>query len=275
MHKIGYTDSRGAFVPLYDLPDTLSELPAEYFPYFCDLVQQIQSSALTVETAATHLAIRMTGADHLRTYNTRACDNIALVASELIALFRDTLSHQHNPMPRIVLSDGLSVRALGFGLTDATAREFLHLYTQLRRYIESPSEQRMDYLLSSLYPSSDPDIQSQVEGYMHTLAAPARQHLYAHIAASYSYLTSGVIRLYSITTTFRELFYAPATDTDSTPSEHPKDFADVLVSIAESGAFGPLDKVYDTNIVVLLRYMQTKHEEAERLKKKYKNVKKH
>lgn len=276
MRKIGYVDRHETFVPFCELPETLSEMSSQHFLYFCELIQGIQQGTLTVDSAATHLAIRITGAHRLRIYNTRACNNISLVASLLIPLFHDTLAHSHNPFPQLPLPDGRTIRALGFGLTDATARDFLHLSTNLRRYMKDRTSRNMDYVLASLYPSADPDIRTLVEQAVSGLPAPAREHLFAFVSASYTFLTSGTIRLYGIRTSFRDIFYTPSSPAEeSSDVESQKDFSDVLLSIAETGTFGPLEKVYDTNIVILLRFMQNKHEEAEKLKQKYKHVKKH
>lgn len=268
MLKIGYNDKTGAFIPLYDLPEKLEELSPEIFPHYCALSQRVNRGELTRDQAATRLAIHIAG-ETPDTFNDRMCENIATMASVLLPLFGDTLEHTHNPLPVLELAGGDKIPALSYGLANATARQFLNLSTRLRLYFEDRTAERLDGVIEALYPAPDGREQAAATA-VAGLPAPLKEHLLAFIASSHTFLTSGTFRYYSIRTSFRDIFHIPAGNvSDGEASERKRDFSDALLSVAETGVFGPLEQVYQTNIVTLLRFMQNKYEEAEKLKKKY------
>lgn len=278
-NKIGYNDSKGRFVPQYEIPEDVSELSEELFVAFCGLCDQLNTGVLTRDQASVRMALEVLG-ELPGTYNEKMQENIALVARLLGTLFDGTLKKSINPIGSFGYGKH-TARSLGYGFFDATAGQYLHVVTATHRFHQADTalreaapdtdttalkehrERMMDDLICALYPTACEELAQVIRERVCALPSSTRGHLVSYALASNVYLASGTFNYYSIRACFRDIFGGPSSK--SSGSTQDNDFSDALCAVAETGAFGDYEKVLNTNIVIILRFMQKRWREAKKI----------
>lgn len=266
MIDVGFNTKDG-WVKKYSIPQMIDEMSAEQFLKFCELTEKINAGEMTVKDASLEFVMQTLPISEGVTTPLMK-ENVAYMSILAEPLFFSRLSHQKNPISSIKLAGGEEVKCVAWALADATARTFLHLSTALHDYMEAEPEDRSDKMKAvarCLYPSEKHS--EGVRKVIDRLNDSVLSHLVGYATASMNYLCSGEFKYYTATISFKDIFCASG---KKTGHEKDKSFADALMAIGETGAFGDYEKVLDTNIVTILRHLQLKHKESQELKKKLK-----
>lgn len=278
-YNIGYNTSDGTFVHVCSIPAEPSGLSPEVFIRFTDLAADVDTGVMTVEQAAVALAMDILGSTP-DVFNAKMEENVAFVASLAARLFGLPLSVDANPISEIKIPGEKPVRALGFGFYDASVREYLNFLSSMEHFCALSKAAADDHslipdrdsaltdLLCTLYPVPyESSAQNVVRHTIETLTPSVRLHLLRHARASHESLAKGTFTFYTSEISFRDIFCSEGSKSSSSGDGC---FADAIVSVAEAGPFGDYEKTLDTNLIIVLRYMQNRYRETKKIKKNVK-----
>ena len=265
-----------------EIASEMSELTDEQFIFFAGLCYQFASKEITLSDLRTSMAIKMldinTSKYELLPESAKMdiSENMHRITELLDFLFDEegdgltyNLNFTRNFIPSIRIRAGLHFKGPAAGLTDITFLQYKDANTFYRAFQENQDEADLNRLVAVLYQLAwfgkkskyNPAKLEKQAASVSKLPVAIRWGIFLFYAACERYLRYGTIEVDGqeidleilYTETLREKQKAKKPKYDSKAG-----LAGVALSLAGTGIFGPIEKVYEQNLydVLLLLYKQ-------------------
>ena len=265
-----------------EIASEMSELTDEQFIYFAGLCYQFAGKEITLSDLRTSMAIKMLsinakGFELLpESAKMDISENMHRITELLDFLFESegdgltyNLNFTRNFIPSIRIRPWLKLEGPAAGLTDITFLQYKDANNYYRAFQENQDEADLNRLVAVLYLPTDfgrkhkyhPELAAFFYRHISKLPIAIRWGIFLFYAACERYLRYGTIEVDGqeidleilYTETLREKQKAKKPKYDSKAG-----LAGVALSLAGTGIFGPIEKVYEQNLydVLLLLYKQ-------------------
>ncbi|MFZ4463074.1 MAG: hypothetical protein ACOYN5_04465 [Bacteroidales bacterium] len=266
-----------------EIPSEFSEMTMDQFVYFAGLSLKFKSKLISLDDLKTLMVMRFLNvksegfAKLTEDAQLLVSENINRMKELLGFLFIETengeltydLSFTRNLVPFLKLNRIRRFKGPADALTDISFLEYKDANTYFRSFNETSNEADLNRMIAVLYRPArffkkqayNPDDIELRAWKIGRLPMPLRWAVYLFYASCENFLKSGTLTidgneisldiLYKIT--LKEMQKAKAPKYDAKTG-----LAGVALSLAATGVFGPIDKVYSQNLydVILLLYKQ-------------------
>ncbi len=263
-------------------PSEIDELTNEQFVYFSSLCLKLFQKQITIPELKTAMVLRLLNVDSRgfsglpKSIQVRISENIFQIASLLTFLFVESesdftynLNFTKNFVPAISIRPWLSLSGPEAALTNLTFLQYKDANTFYRSFHDTQHENDLNQLISILYVpvwfgysrSYSPKRSAKFLNIIASLPFEIRFAIFIFYSACERFLRDGSINIDGHTVNLSILYSETLSEKKlSKPQKFDTNIglASVALSLASTGIYGPIERVYSQNLydVLFLLYKQ-------------------